>query len=109
MPELEWIEVAAGEAAVRTFSPPTPPVSVSGWTLRFVVLDDFGGTAKLTLTPTILNATTGTFSVTLSSAQTLTTLGAGTWAWEAWRTDDGGETRVAFGHLVITPSAGPPT
>jgi hypothetical protein len=108
MPELEWIDVAAGEAVTRTFSPPTPPVSVAGWTLRFVVAESFGGTTKLTLTPTILNATTGTFSVTLSSAQTLTTLGPGTWAWEAWRTDAGGETRVAFGYLVISASAGPP-
>jgi hypothetical protein len=108
MPELEWIEVAAGEAVARTFSPPTPPVSLAGWTLRFVILDGFGGTAKLTLTPTILNPTTGTFSVTLTSGQTLTTLGPGTWAWEAWRTDSGRETRVAFGYLVISASAGPP-
>jgi hypothetical protein len=109
MPELQWIEVAAGEAWERVVSPNTPPVGgIGSWTLRFVVKKDFGDPAIITKVPPVVNPTAGTFKAQGTSAETKTTLGPGTWAWEAWRTDSGGETRVAFGHLVITPSAGPP-
>jgi hypothetical protein len=109
MPEMQWIEVAAGEAATRTFVAEVPPFGIAGWHLRFTVYDDFGGTAKLNKTPTITDPTAGTFTVALTSADTYATLGAGTWAWEAWRIDSGGEARVAFGRLVISATAGVPT
>jgi hypothetical protein len=110
MPELQWIEVAAGEAWTRTFAPTTVVGGGIGtWTLRSTFAKDFGAPPVITHTPTIVDPTAETFRDGNSSAETLTTLGPGTWAYEAWRIDSGGETRVAFAYLVITPSAGPPT
>jgi hypothetical protein len=109
VPELQWVEVAAGEAWERTFSPNTPPAGgIGSYTLRYTAAKDFGDPPIITKTPSIVDPTAGTFKAGMSSSETLTTLGAGTWACEAWRTDAGGETREAFWYLVISPSAGPP-
>jgi hypothetical protein len=109
MAEMQWIEVAAGEAVTRTFVAEVPPTaSIAGWHLRFTVYDDFGGAEKLTKTPTITDPTAGTFAVALTSADTYATLGAGNWVWEAWRIDSGGEARVAFGRLVVSETSGVP-
>jgi hypothetical protein len=109
VPELQWVEVAAGETWQRVFSPPSPPSGgIGSWTLRSAFAKDFGSPAIITHTPAVVDATAGTFRDGCSSAETLTTLGPGTWAYEAWRVDSGGETRVAIVKVVIGESAGPP-
>jgi hypothetical protein len=109
MPELQWADpVAAGEAWAAVISPETPPESIAGWTLRFTVAAKFGADPIITQTPAVVDATAGTFRPTLTSGQTLNTLGPGTWACEAWRVNSGGETRVAWFYLPVTASKGPP-
>lgn len=99
------IELVAGESRVLALSPAAATV-VTGWTFAFRIAAAFGDAAAVTKTValgglTVANATTGAVEVTLTAADTGTTLGAGEFAWELLRTDAGYETVLAWGVLVI--------
>jgi len=88
----------------------TDPI-ITGWTLAFVVrpvsadLDDPATISRTTTNGgiTVISATLGTFTCTLTKTQTLS-LATGLYDWEIWRTDGGAEARLAKGKLEITRS-----
>jgi hypothetical protein len=82
----------------------TPLTDITGWTLSFKVkqrLDD--AAALLTIAGSITTAAAGTFSVTLSAANT-TTLSAGRYTYDVWRTDSGSNAALAIGALTVKGS-----
>jgi hypothetical protein len=109
MAEMQWIEVAAGEAWTRSVTSELGPINIATQTLRFQVLTDFAGTVKFKNTSTITDPQNGVFRIDMTSTECFVTVGAGNWAWEVWRIDAGAETREAFGRLVISATAGVPT
>jgi hypothetical protein len=103
-------ECFAGERVVITYAHAEEETSVSGWTIATYVtarLPVTGGeqvTALVAVAGSITDAAAGTFTSTLTATHTRTTLGAGVWDYQTWRTDAGGETTLAYGELKIKAS-----
>jgi hypothetical protein len=79
----------------------TPLTDITGWTLSFALkqrLDD--PSARLTVAGSITTASAGTFAVALSAANT-TSLSAGTYRYDVWRTDSGSAAALATGALTV--------
>lgn len=92
-------------AAVRILCRRFKPRDITGWTLQLRVFDDRGGAVLLTLTLgagiTLTDATAGDFMIVLTATHTGTTLGAGSFWYDLWRTDSGSETPMAEGTLLV--------
>lgn len=105
--------IPRGMALGLPFSPDSTVSNknITGWTLAFVVrpvgadLDDPATYSKTTGNGgiTITDAVNGLFKAVLSKAETLA-LPVGTYDWEVWRTDNGSETRLAFGKFEVVRS-----
>jgi hypothetical protein len=102
------IIIEEGEDVVLSFSPSTAQgaTNITGWTLVYTMADDHDDdTTKVTVSGAIVSAAAGTFTVTLTSAQT--DLGGTTEptkkVWDVRRTNSGFETCLAKGSLTINP------
>ncbi len=80
----------------------TPPVDVTGWTIRFTLSDTLGGTAQsgFPLTASIVNGPAGRFRVAIASALTAS-LAVGRYVWDVRRTDAGSKATLADGYLDL--------
>jgi hypothetical protein len=86
-----------------------PVVNISGWTLSFSIRDLklTDAAADVTASGSVTSGAAGTFSVTLTAAQTAS-LDAGKYAWSVWRTDSGSSATLALGTLIISGTARTP-
>lgn len=109
MPTNVDFRFEAGEAVTLRFEPRTGETDISAWALRFRVFDaDDPDTVLLTKTlgsgvEFVTDGEDGDFDVLLTESNTGTTLGAGAFPYDAWRTDAGSGTELANGHLIINP------
>jgi hypothetical protein len=81
-----------------------PVEDITGWTMSFrlkQLIDD--ATVLLTVNASITTPAAGTFAVALSAAQT-TTVAAGYYAYDVWRTDSGSAAALALGTVVVKGS-----
>lgn len=83
-----------GETAVIPFAPETA-TSISGWTLAASLSTKPGAAVIATITPAVVSAAAGTFTVTLTSAVTAALTTGSTVYLDVWRTDSGAEERLA--------------
>ena len=99
------ILVYRGEQAVLNFAMDPSHTPISGWTLMFTVARRANSTLKLIgpVACTILNATTGTYRVTLTEEQT--DLSPADYFWDVWRTDEGFEQVLGLGTFTISADA----
>jgi hypothetical protein len=100
----QFFRFARGEAVAPTFTPDAVPASgIAGWTIVWYAWyqgDAFATATEITRAASITDPTAGTFTVTLTSADTKA-LTAGLWGWEAWRTDAGSERHLAYGTFEL--------
>lgn len=79
----------------------TPLTDITGWTMSFRLKVNQGDpTALLTINASITTAAAGTFAVAITAAQT-TTLPAGQYMWDVWRTDSGSANPLALGPMTV--------
>jgi hypothetical protein len=82
-------------------SPGAPVVDISGWTMVFTVRALPTNTNHLLeATPAIVSGPAGTYTITLTAAETLA-LGVGQFHCDVWRTNSGAQTEMAVGRLTI--------
>lgn len=74
------------------------PVNITGWTIKWTV-KDASGTTVLTKTGAIVNGPNGTYTLTVTHADTL--LDPLSYDSDIWRTDSGSETRMGSGPLTV--------
>lgn len=92
--------VYRGETYTLAFTM-TPLTDITGWTISWrlkTALTDVA--ALLTIVATTVVAASGTFSVTLTAAQTAA-LTMDTYVADVWRTDSGSEALLATGRLQV--------
>lgn len=83
----------------------SPVMDITGWTIRFHVKGQLSDAATLlTINGVIVSAVAGTFSITLTAANT-TTLGVGIYYYDVWRTDSGQACALALGKLTVKGTA----
>ena len=101
-PYAVQFELFKGEAALLTFTRAAVG-ALTSWTLAFNLKRYHGdGSALLTITPTITDATNGVFTVALTATHTGTTLATfQSYPWDVWRTDTGSEQLVSYGLLTL--------
>lgn len=92
--------VYRGETYVLNFTV-TPTTNITAWTIAWNLKTAFTDTAALlTVAAVIVSAAAGTFSVTLTAAQTAA-LTMDTYVADVWRTDLGSEALLATGRLQV--------
>lgn len=82
----------------------TSPQNITGWTIAFRAATTQYGAAVITKTATLTSPTTGTFTVSLASADTsaLTQDGADTvYYYDIRRTDSGSRTEMFVGTMTV--------
>lgn len=79
----------------------SPVVNISGWTIVFTLKSQQGGAVVITQAATIVSASAGTFSVTLSHAQLL--IAPGTYSHDIHRTDTGSVNVLSIGSVIVLP------
>jgi len=91
-----------GEDVVLSFTM-APVQNVTGWTIKLYLKTDAeaSGDPLLTITATITDGSAGTFSVTLTSAQTLALLAGKRYRFDVWREGTGVQTLLFAGNLDI--------
>jgi len=78
-----------------------PTTDITGWTMSFRIKTQLTDpVALLTVNATITVAAAGTFAVALTAAQT-TSLPAGTYDYDVWRTDSGSAAALALGKATV--------
>lgn len=95
-----------GEAVVQPFTHvvqgTTTPVDITGWTIVFTLKRrGWDTTALLTIPAQIVSGPAGTYTVSLSHAQT-NGLSPDTYAYDIQRTDPGSEVVMSIGTFTIT-------
>lgn len=101
MAELNDISCYKGEAVALTFTM-TPLTDITGWTIAFTVRNNAtDAVALLSKAATLTTPLSGIFTVNLTSTETKTTLGTGTFAYDAQRTDPASEAVLSIGTLDI--------
>jgi hypothetical protein len=95
-------ELFKGEAALLTFTR-NASVDITTWTLAFNLKKYHGDASPLiTVVPTITVAVSGIFTVALTAAQTLTTMGTiQSYPWDVWYTTAGSEQLLSYGLLTL--------
>ena len=93
------LEFFRGEDVTLNFTM-APVVDITGWTLSFKVKQTATDAALLTIAGSVTVGASGTFGVALTAAQT-TTLGVGTYVYDAWRTDSGAATALTYGTVTV--------
>ena len=79
----------------------TPLTDITGWTMSCRVKPAGADSPiLLTISATITSAPAGTFAVAVTAAQT-TTLPAGAYSYDVWRTDSGSAAVLALGTLTM--------
>jgi hypothetical protein len=92
-----------GETILLTYTM-SPLTDITGWTLRLYVKAALSDTAVLlTVNGAITSAVAGTFSVTLTAAQTAA-LATGIYSYDVWRIDAGQECALAVGKMIVKGS-----
>lgn len=98
--DLSWYRGEDVTLAV-TLSPTT---DITGWTLSFKVKQNAtDATALLTVAGSITGAAAGTFSVSLTAAQTAS-VPTGVYVYDIWRTDSGAATALTVGSVTVKNS-----
>ena len=77
----------------------SPTVDITGWTIQFY-------SGLLTINATITSGTSGTFSVSITRAQTAAWT-PGSKKFDIWRTDSGSSTVLAYGSIEVREVARP--
>ena len=100
MAQKNNISIYKGEATQLAFTM-TPTTDITGWTLTFSLKPNASDpTASLTIAGAITNAAAGTFTITISHAQT-GGLASGTYAYDVQRTNSGSETVLSIGVITV--------
>lgn len=82
----------------------TPLTDISGWTIVFTLkAQPATPTSLLSISASLTTAGSGIFTVAISSTQT-TSLSAGTYAYDVWRTDSGSAAELSIGALAMKGS-----
>ncbi|HYM24440.1 MAG TPA: hypothetical protein VEU08_14590 [Vicinamibacterales bacterium] len=100
MAQLNNIACYRGEAVTLAFTM-TPVTDITGWTITFTLKrNQTDPTPILTIAAVITNGPNGTFTVSLTKAQT--NMQAGTYQYDIQRTDAGSEAVLSIGTFTIT-------
>lgn len=101
MAQIVSVQFYKGEDVSLNFSPLLGPTSIGSWTLLLnVKARDIDAVALLSVAGVITSATLGTFSVTLTSAQTQS-LGSGIFFFDVWRTDIAANSALVVGRMSV--------
>jgi hypothetical protein len=100
------ITIYKGESIVQPFTHviegTTTPVNITGWTITFTLKRKATDTsALLTATAQIVSGSAGTYTISLTHAQTAA-LYAGTYAYDIQRTDTGSEAVISIGIFSVS-------
>lgn len=83
----------------------SPVENINGWTLVFTVkVAQMDSPAILSVPGTVVSGPAGTFSISLSAANTAL-LPPNQYVWDVWRTDLGSEVVLALGKLNVRDTA----
>lgn len=104
MAETATITVFRGQRYTLNFTM-TPTTDITGWTLAFNVAKSANHPTKLIddKAMSITLAAAGTFSVALTPTET--NVKPGSYYWDAWRTNSGYETCLAYGTFTVMADA----
>ena len=97
MAGTDTITIFRGEDAALVFTM-APVVDITGWTILFTIQD-----ASVSVAAAVTDGPAGEFTVSLTDDHTEQR--AGTYQYDAWRTDPGVERCLAVGELVIADVA----
>lgn len=100
------VQVARGEDKTfnwthQTSATDTTAINITGWTITVVIKPTQAATAILTKTASITVGASGTYSWSVTHADTL--LPAQTWPLNVWRVDSGSATLMGSGTFQIVP------
>lgn len=91
-----------GEAVALVFTM-TPTTDITGWTIVMTIRNNATDSVTLlSVTGVLTTPASGIFTLSLTSAQTKTTLGVGTFAYDIQRTDAASEAVLSIGSLFVT-------
>jgi len=76
------------------------PFDITGWTMTFYISRKAGSTVLEEADAVIVDASAGTFTVSLTETQTAS-LSKGKYVWDIWRTNTDDEYPISSGQVVI--------
>lgn len=92
--------IRRGEDVILNFTM-TPLTDITGWTISCRIKRALADPITLvTITASITSAAAGTFAVALGATQT-STLSAGTYVYDVWRTNPGAAAGLAIGSVLV--------
>ena len=100
MAAKQEISIYRGEDIDLNFTM-SPVADITGWTIVFTLAERLGNPTKILngISGTVTSGPDGTFTVSLTSAQT--TITPGDYWYDVWRTDSGNKRVLAVGKFYV--------